>query len=214
MQNELPLSPSLSVSIRLGGDVGVADPHAAAAGGPVEGAGLPDGPPAAEPAFCCPQAAVRADTPMTAAARNETLRMRTSESHRVSHSGRRRRSGPVRPRGLDAPLPGYVPAKIGTGYAIRPDGRAKTTIMSFRYASATVTAHRRRPSLPRDAARPAARRPRDHEGKSMSFGTRARNWSARGGAAAIALLTVTAGTQAAATAAQASRAAQAGTASA
>jgi serine protease len=47
----------------------------------------------------------------------------------------------------------------------------------------------------------------------MSFGTRARQWSARGGAAAIALLTVTAGTQAAATAAQASRAAPAGQAS-
>jgi serine protease len=47
----------------------------------------------------------------------------------------------------------------------------------------------------------------------MSFGTRARKWSARGGAAAIALLTVTAGTQAAATAAEAGRAAQAGPAS-
>src|SRR5215471_5675924 len=117
MQNELPLSPSLSVTTRLGDDVGVADPQAAAAEGPVGGAGLPDGPPAG-PAVCCPQAAVRADTPMTAAARNETLRMRTSESHRVSHNGRRRRSVPARPQGLDAPLPGYVPAKIGTG---RPD---------------------------------------------------------------------------------------------
>jgi len=52
------------------------------------------------------------------------------------------------------------------------------------------------------------------KGESMTFSTRARNWSARGGAAAVALLTVTAGTQAAATAAQASRAGQAGTTSA
>src|SRR5215831_7441397 len=87
MQNELPLSPSLSVSTRLGGDVGVADPQAAAAEGPVAGAGLPGGPPGAEPAVCCPQAAVRADTPMTAAARNETLRMHTSESHRSVTAG-------------------------------------------------------------------------------------------------------------------------------
>jgi hypothetical protein len=64
----------------LGGAVGVAEPQAAAAGGAVEGTGLLDGPLAAGPA-CCPHAA-RADTPMTAAARSETLRMRTS-----SHSG-------------------------------------------------------------------------------------------------------------------------------
>ena len=83
MQNDLPLSPALRVRVRLGGAVGVAEPQAAAAGGAVEGAGLLDGPLAAGPA-CCPQAAARADTPMTAAARSGTLRMRTSQSQRVT----------------------------------------------------------------------------------------------------------------------------------
>jgi hypothetical protein len=88
MQNDLPLSSALRVRVRLGGAVGVAEPQAAAAGGAVEGAAegavLPDGPPAAGPACCCPQAAARPDTPMTAAARSETLRMRTSQSQRVT----------------------------------------------------------------------------------------------------------------------------------
>jgi hypothetical protein len=84
MQNDLPLSPVLRVRVRWGGAVGVAEPQAAAAGGPLGGAGLPGDPPAAEPAFCCPQAAVRADAPMTAAARSETLRMRTSQSQRAA----------------------------------------------------------------------------------------------------------------------------------
>jgi hypothetical protein len=77
MQNDLPLSPALRVRVRLGGAVGAAEPQAAAAGGAVEGAGLPEGPLAAEPARC-PQPAARADAPMTAAARSDTLRMRTS----------------------------------------------------------------------------------------------------------------------------------------
>src|SRR6266550_3406706 len=88
MQNDLPLSPVLRVRVRLGGAVGIAEPQAAAAGGAVEGAVegavLPDGPLASEPACCCPQAAARADTPMTAAARSETLRMRTSQSQRAT----------------------------------------------------------------------------------------------------------------------------------
>jgi hypothetical protein len=75
MQNDPPLSAVLRVRVRCGGDVGVAEPQAAAAGAP-----LPDDPLAAEPAACCPQAAVSADNPTTAApARNETLRMHTSE---------------------------------------------------------------------------------------------------------------------------------------
>jgi len=86
MQNDLPLSPAPRVRVRWGGAVGVAEPHAAAAGGAVEveGAGLLDDPLAAGPACCCPQAVARADTPMTAAARSETLRMRTSQSQRVT----------------------------------------------------------------------------------------------------------------------------------
>jgi hypothetical protein len=62
----------------------VAEPQAAAAGAAVEGAALLDDPLAAGPACCCPQAAARADTPMTAAARSGTLRMRTSQSQRVT----------------------------------------------------------------------------------------------------------------------------------
>ena len=84
MQNDLPLSPAPRVSVRWGGAVGVAEPQAAAAGGAVEGAGLLDDPLAAGPACCCPQAVARADTPMTAAVRSETLRMRTSQSQRVT----------------------------------------------------------------------------------------------------------------------------------
>jgi hypothetical protein len=83
MQNDLPLSPAPRVRVRWGGAVGVAEPHAPAAGDAVEGAGLLDGPLATGPA-CCPQAVARADTPMTAAARSETLRMRTSQSQRVT----------------------------------------------------------------------------------------------------------------------------------
>src|SRR5215467_13779147 len=110
MQNDLPLSPVLRVRVRLGGAVGVAEPQAAAAGGAVEGAGLLDDPLAAWPACCCPQAAARADTPMTAAARSETLRMRTSQSQRATAVGRFW----VSPRGLDARPPGSVPAGIGS----------------------------------------------------------------------------------------------------
>jgi hypothetical protein len=84
MQNDLPLSPAPRVSVRWGGAVGVAEPQAAAAGGAVERVWLLDGPLATGPACCCPQAAARADTPMTAAARSETLRMRTSQSQRVT----------------------------------------------------------------------------------------------------------------------------------
>src|SRR5215510_3929265 len=109
MQNDLPLSPALRVRVRLGGAVGVAEPQAAAAGGAVEGAGLLDDPLAAGP-VCCPQAAARADTPMTAAARSETLRMRTSQSQRATAVGRFW----VNPRGLDAQPPGSVPAGIGS----------------------------------------------------------------------------------------------------
>jgi len=79
-QNDAPLSAVLSVRVRWGGDVGVAEPQAAAGGAPV-----PDDPVAAEPAACCPHAAVSADSPMTAAAaRNETLRMHTSQSRRAT----------------------------------------------------------------------------------------------------------------------------------
>src|SRR5215470_3631374 len=79
-QNDPPLSAVLSVRVRWGGDVGVAEPQAAAGGAPV-----PDDPVAAEPAACSPHAAVSADSPMTAAAaRNETLRMHTSQSQRAT----------------------------------------------------------------------------------------------------------------------------------
>jgi hypothetical protein len=98
--------------------------------GPVGAVGLPDDPPAAGPAGRCPQAAFSADNPMTAAAaRNETLRMHTSGSQRTTtggYCGRRRRSIPARPRGLDAPQPGSVPGQYRPGYTIRPEGPAKT----------------------------------------------------------------------------------------
>jgi hypothetical protein len=81
MQNDLPLSAALRVSVRPGGDVGVAVPQAAAAGGPVEGAGLPD-PLAAVPVR--PPQAVRADTPITAAATNQTLRISTPKRATMS----------------------------------------------------------------------------------------------------------------------------------
>jgi hypothetical protein len=63
----------------------VAEPQAAAAGAPVEGAALADDPLAAGVAGCCPHAAVRAAIPMTAAAaRDATLRMPTSQSQRAT----------------------------------------------------------------------------------------------------------------------------------
>lgn len=74
MQNDPPVSLLLRVSVRSGDDVGVAVPHAAAAGAPVAGAGLA-GPLAAEPAR--PPQAVRADTPITAAATSQTRRIPT-----------------------------------------------------------------------------------------------------------------------------------------
>jgi hypothetical protein len=85
MQNALPLSVAFRVRVRFGGEVGVAPWQAAAAGGPLEGAALPDDPLPPGPDGCCPQAVVRADTPMTAAAaRDQTLRMRTSQSRAMS----------------------------------------------------------------------------------------------------------------------------------
>src|SRR5439155_547306 len=75
------------------------------------GAPLPDDPLADEPAACCPQAAANADNPTTAApARNETLRMRTSQSRRAATAVR---SGA--PARLRRPAPPLGSAGLWTG---------------------------------------------------------------------------------------------------
>src|SRR5215813_3370377 len=178
-QNDPPLSAALRVRVRLGGDVGVASPQAAAAGGPVEGAGPPGDPLAAGPAGCCPQAATRADSPMTAAARDDRLRMALLP---VTAGNRAVRSGA--PARLRRPATRFRSGRRWLGIPNLPPRAGGTTIMGFRYAAATASAGGRRPAMVRGPAAGAltgSTQPGAHvimRGKSMSFGTWARRWSA------------------------------------